>query len=535
MNKIALTALMFVALPCLAATNVAVMETVAAKDAVGNSEKSLLTDVLWNKAKKALPEDKNFVVISRDSVKKKLPSDKSFEYCVGKCLIDAGKKVGADYIAQARVGKVDTLLTLNVDLFDTKNSSQVKGFTALGKNSNDLVKEIENRVDSLFVAIGGNSSDAEGDEAGISGLKMGSKNSYQLNGAQSFILKVSSEPAGATLEIDGKPAPFCKTTPCDVQLKSGNHSFKFTLEQHLGKDTVFNVSAEDMQLKADLPLNLGNLTIAPKLTAGIGDSTDLNVSINGKEAKLGVHALAPGSYKVAINHRCYEPVEFTATIKRDSDIKFDKELLVLMGGLELSAVSDSAPKALPVFVNGEMVGKTPLLKVVPVCSMVEIGDEMNPVPLALKAGEKVEYTYVVKSMDSAAKKADSLYSRALTDLNLGGRGLKSAYSGFRQVYDMVKTGELAENALYGMALCLLEAGQPDKAKTVFARLIESFPNGVKTCAALLKLATIFGDEDNATVQNEYLQKILSEQSCKSTSEYEQAEDMLKKPSKKKKR
>lgn len=134
------------------------------------------------------------------------------------------------------------------------------------------------------------------------------------------------------------------------------------------------------------------------------------------------------------------------------------------------------------------------------------------------------------SMDSLEREAEKLveaeamFNTARSDYHRS--EYKLAYSGFKQVYEQMKTGELAENSLYWMALCLIEVNQMDKAKKVFARMSEAFPDGQKTCPAMFKLANIYGDECDIDMQKQYLQKILSNKSCEVSGEFEQAAEML---------
>lgn len=134
------------------------------------------------------------------------------------------------------------------------------------------------------------------------------------------------------------------------------------------------------------------------------------------------------------------------------------------------------------------------------------------------------------SMDSLEREAEKLveaeamFNTARSDYHRG--EYKLAYSGFKQVYENMKTGELAENSLYWMAICLIDAKQVEKAKKVFARMTEAFPEGQKTCPALFKLANLYADECNIDMQKQYLQKILSNKSCEASGEFEQSAEIL---------
>ena len=134
------------------------------------------------------------------------------------------------------------------------------------------------------------------------------------------------------------------------------------------------------------------------------------------------------------------------------------------------------------------------------------------------------------SMDSFEREAEKLveaeamFNTARSDYHRG--EYKLAYSGFKQVYEQMKTGELAENSLYWMALCLIDAKQVDKAKKVLTSLSDAFPDGQKTCSAMFKLASLHGADGEVDQQKQYLQKILNSKKCASSGEFEQAAEIL---------
>ena len=133
------------------------------------------------------------------------------------------------------------------------------------------------------------------------------------------------------------------------------------------------------------------------------------------------------------------------------------------------------------------------------------------------------------SMDSLEREAEKLveaeamFNTARSDYHRG--EYKLAYSGFKQVYEQMKTGELAENSLYWMALCLIDAKQVDKAKKVLTSLSDAFPDGQKTCSAMFKLASLHGADGEVDQQKQYLQKILNSKKCASSGEFEQAAEI----------
>jgi tetratricopeptide (TPR) repeat protein len=90
----------------------------------------------------------------------------------------------------------------------------------------------------------------------------------------------------------------------------------------------------------------------------------------------------------------------------------------------------------------------------------------------------------------------------------------------------MKVGELGENSLYWMGLCLVDVNQVEKAKKVFEALAQSFPEGPKICTTMFKLSAIYAAEGNVDMQKQYLQKILATKLCEKSAEFEQAAEML---------
>jgi TolA-binding protein len=134
------------------------------------------------------------------------------------------------------------------------------------------------------------------------------------------------------------------------------------------------------------------------------------------------------------------------------------------------------------------------------------------------------------SMDSVEREAERLveaeamFNTARSDYHRA--EYKLAYTGFKQVYEQMKDGELGENSLYWMGLCLMDVNQVEKAKKVFEALAQSFPEGQKLCTTMFKLSAIYAAEGNVDMQKQYLQKILSSKTCATSGEFEQAAEIL---------
>jgi TolA-binding protein len=119
---------------------------------------------------------------------------------------------------------------------------------------------------------------------------------------------------------------------------------------------------------------------------------------------------------------------------------------------------------------------------------------------------------------------EALYNASRADYLRGEYAV--AYNGFKQIYESIKTGELAENALYWMAMCMLDAGKKENAETLFKTLLEKYPQSIKVCPVEFKLASMAEDAKNKTGQKAWLQKLLSTGHCVSSNEFQRAADIL---------
>jgi TolA-binding protein len=101
-----------------------------------------------------------------------------------------------------------------------------------------------------------------------------------------------------------------------------------------------------------------------------------------------------------------------------------------------------------------------------------------------------------------------------------------AYNGFKQIYETLKTGETAENALYWMGMCMLDANKKENAVTLFRSLLEKFPQSLKVCSVNFKLASMAEEAKNVAEQKAYLQKLLGTEHCVSSNEFQRAAEIL---------
>ena len=364
---------------------VAVLETVADnKDILTLSERQYLTNMLREQAVQELPAELNFTIMTRENIMMMLPPGKSIEDCEGSCLAETGKNIAADYVAQARIGKVGSNISISVELYETAGSKLVASFNGLGADVDALMAVIKAKAPEFF-------RKARGGATGI--VRTG------FDGAenQSFVVNVSTNPQGASLSIDGRPVRQCVATPCQIMVDAGEHRFVAVLDHHEDAEGLVTVSANNQEITLDLVPRYGTLNLDLAFPTG-GSYEELKIKVDGDLVPAANKVLMdPGNREVSIAHRCYNPVTFKVGVVRDKEETFKESLRPVMGGLTLKAHAASGEeKNMSVIVNGEKVGTTPYTGSVPVCAKVSVVDANgeHPIDVKLEQGQVTAFDYV---------------------------------------------------------------------------------------------------------------------------------------------
>lgn len=364
---------------------VAVLETIGdGKDGLSISERQYLTNMLREQAVQELPAELNFTIMTRENIMMMLPPGKSIEDCEGSCLAETGKNIAADYVAQARVGKVGSNISISAELYETAGSKLVASFNGLGASVDALIDVIKAKAPEFF-------RKARGGATGI--VRTG------FDGAenQSFVVNVSTNPQGASLSIDGRPVRQCQATPCQIMVDAGEHRFVAVLDHHEDAEGLVTVSANNQEITLDLVPRYGTLNLDLAFPTG-GSYEELKIKVDGELVPAANKVLMdPGNREVSIAHRCYNPVTFKVGVVRDKEETFKESLRPVMGGLSLKAHAASGEeKNLSVIVNGEKVGTTPYSGSVPVCAKIMVADDAgeHPVEVKIEQGQVTTFDYV---------------------------------------------------------------------------------------------------------------------------------------------
>ncbi|WP_173475707.1 PEGA domain-containing protein [Fibrobacter succinogenes] len=369
---------------------VAVLETISDdKDLLTLSERHYLTNMLREQAVLELPAELNWTIMTRENILMMLPPGKSIEECEGSCLAETGKNISADYVAQARIGRVGTSISISAELYETASSKLVASFNGLGTDVNALMEVIKAKSPEFF-------RKARGGATGII------RTSMDGHGNQSFVVNVSTNPSGAALSIDGRPIPQCAATPCKILVEAGSHRFVAVLEHHEDGEGQFAINENGQDVSINLVPRYGTLNLDFDFKMG-GNYEDLNIKVDGRRVKASKKVLMdPGTHEVSISHRCYASMSFKIGMFKDKEETFKESLKPIEGGLSLKAHSIAGvEQSLPVYVRGTKVGQTPYLGTIPVCSNIEVEDSngRQKIDVTMNAGEVTEYDYVVREKE----------------------------------------------------------------------------------------------------------------------------------------
>lgn len=366
---------------------VAVLETMSdGNDQLSLTERQFLTNMLREQAVRELPAELNFTIMTRENIMMMLPPGKAIEDCEGSCLAETGKNIAADYVAQARVGKVGDNLSISAEIYETAGSKLLASFNGLGADVNALMNVIQEKGPEFFRKARGGTTGIV--RTGMDGLEN-----------QSFVLQVSTNPQGAALSVDGRPVPSCTSTPCQILVEAGEHRIVAVLEHHEDAEGVFKVNQNGQTVSLDLVPRYGTVQLDLDFPLG-GTYDELEIKVDGKLVKGSDKVLMdPGTHAVSIGHRCYSPISFQVGMVKDKIETFKESFKPLNTGLSLTAHSASGEsRTYNLLSNGTIVGKTPFSGSIPLCAKLSVesmnGNDVYPVDVELVQGQVVSFDFV---------------------------------------------------------------------------------------------------------------------------------------------
>jgi len=377
MNKPFFILLLFFAIATYAQQQerVAIINTVDDRDSIGFSELNHLTDRLREVAAHILPKQ-HYGIMSTESIVAFLGSQENAEKVCREsgCLADVGRKVNADYVAQAHIGRFGGNFTINTALYNSKSGNLIGSFTGNSVSLHGLRAVIDEEAPALFKKI------------------------------LVYVVNINSEPSGADLKFNGVTDPNCAQTPCTKEFIQDSVHITASLDQYKTEDITVSITQRNQNINIKLKRYIGELEIKPAYLDGIGKDRPWNLSINDKPYSLEERIMLYPNvfYKFGLDHECYEDVRFEKDVNEGGHEVYDLagKIVLKKGDLTLIAyrtkLDGKSTEDQPVFVNGKERGRTPFNGSVPICSKIEIGENKETVYVDLKYNEKVEYAYKMK-------------------------------------------------------------------------------------------------------------------------------------------
>jgi TolB-like protein len=395
--------LLFLAFAAYGEERVAIINTVDNGDSIGISDLAYLTAKLRETAVDVLPKPRYGVMTTETIVAYFESQELAAKVCKeSACLAELGRKVNADYVAQARIGRLGKNLAINVDLYSSKSGNLIASFIGNSKDIFGLLNIIDEKAPALFKKMpgvsGGSRAVPNSVEGGIVVEERTLMDAAQDYG-RSYVVSLSTEPQGAILVFNGEPVASCGKTPCKAELPEGDIRIVAALEQYERMDTTVSIRQNNQSINMKLKPNFGVLEIKPAYSDGIGAGKGWSLAINGKGQSSYENRLSPGNYDVKLSHECYEDISFKAGINKGSREVFEmaRHLSLKTGGLVLSAEKDGEPASEPVFVNGKLAGETPFSGTVPVCAEIGIGSGKSKVDVKVAHKQTVRHKHKVSA------------------------------------------------------------------------------------------------------------------------------------------
>jgi len=141
---------------------IAIIQTLDDRDSIGTSELIYLTDRLRETAVNVLPKQRYGVMTSESIVAFLGSEERATKVCnEASCLAEIGRKVNADYVVQARIGRFSGNLTIKTELYSSKSGNLIGSFTDSHKKISGLLDVIDKKAPDLFKEMPGVSGEAK--------------------------------------------------------------------------------------------------------------------------------------------------------------------------------------------------------------------------------------------------------------------------------------------------------------------------------------------------------------------------------------
>jgi TolB-like protein len=266
---------------------VAVLNTVDDEEPpIRRSELNHLTDRLREIAVGILPKSR-YNVMTTESIISLFESmeDMLKECSEASCIVDLGRKITADYVAQGRIGRFGKRFTIKVELYDSKSGSLVDSFTGVESDLDGLLSVLDAKAPGLFRKMPGVASGSaiapSAVQGGIANVNVAAAGGAGERFGFLRIKPAYSENVGSdkpwNLTIGGKAY-----SSFENDLPAGSHKVKLSHECY--EDINFDASIENGKFEVfemSKYLNLKQGTLVLTAEKG-GEPASEAVFVNGK-------------------------------------------------------------------------------------------------------------------------------------------------------------------------------------------------------------------------------------------------------------
>ena len=224
---------------------------------------------------------------------------------------------------------------------------------------------VENLIGRLRVPLewpgGGKKPAPSAPQPTVSEARLGGGSSdFDLAVTEQVVAQFESEPAGATVLLDGKVV--CKETPCNKSIPSGRHDVTMSLDMYDDASQSVNISKASKKTRLVLPPAFATVTVE---TVPPG----LPVEIDGKPMGSGPQRLEPGAHEVMVRDRCFIDAGERIVVRKGDNRRVSVAVAAKMSGLSVSAEDEKGNDLeADVEVDGKPLGTTPVTAKVATCS-----------------------------------------------------------------------------------------------------------------------------------------------------------------------
>jgi len=113
-----------------------------------------LTDKLRGIALKTLPQDKYFVMTTQSIIDKMGSKENARKVCKeAQCIAEIGRKISAEYIGQARLGRFGGNFTISMELYHSARGNLIGSFTGESKDVFGLLTVLNSEAPQMFAGM----------------------------------------------------------------------------------------------------------------------------------------------------------------------------------------------------------------------------------------------------------------------------------------------------------------------------------------------------------------------------------------------